>query len=131
MSDWSMFHGDPLHTGEVLDSAIDSGTVPGLVLLHSIEVPGSILSTPAIVDGCAFVGLANTQAVASQIGGQLLKIDLASGEPACPPYTWEIPLDEKDSHGFCGMGVTPAVAEGLVVFSAFNGLVYCLRRRKQ
>lgn len=123
--DWWMFHGDPAHTGEVVTSRITSETVPGLSLLHSIDVPGSILSTPAVVDGFVFVGLANTREVATQIGGQMLKVDLASGVVDAT-FRWEIPIDDRDSHGFCGMGCTPAVADGRVYFSAFNGKLYCL-----
>ena len=90
-------------------------------------MPGSVLSTPAVVDGYVFVGLANTREVATQNGGQLLKIDLASGE-IIAQFTWEIPVGERDSHGFCGMGCTPAVADDRVVFSAFDGKLYCLSR---
>jgi outer membrane protein assembly factor BamB len=122
---WWMFHGDPAHTGEVSDTHITAESVRSLELLHSLEVPGSVLSTPAVVAPYAYVGLANTLEVATQIGGQMLKIDLASGEVVAR-YTWEIPIDERDTHGFCGMGCTPAVAEGCVVFSAFNGKLYCL-----
>lgn len=122
---WWMFHGDLAHSGEVNDSHITAESVKDLQLLHSIEVPGSVLSTPAVVGAYAYLGLANTLAVATQIGGQMLKIDLASGE-IIARYTWEIPIGERDTHGFCGMGCTPAVADGCVVFSAFNGKLYCL-----
>lgn len=120
-----MFHGDPGHTGEVVDTGITAQNVSDLALLHSIDVPGAILSTPAVVGGFVFVGLANTREVATQIGGQLLKIDLASGNVVAE-FRWEIPLDERDTHGFCGMGCTPAVADGRLFFSAFNGKLYCL-----
>jgi outer membrane protein assembly factor BamB len=60
-----------------------------------------------------------------QNGGQLLKVDLASGQVAAS-FNWAIPSDERDSHGFCGMGCTPAVADGRVCFSAFDGKLYCL-----
>jgi outer membrane protein assembly factor BamB len=120
-----MFHGDPAHTGEAQGGAIDAGNVAGLRLLHSLAVPGSILSTPAVVDGFVIVGLANTLEVATQNGGQMLKVDAASGEVVAT-FTWEIPPDEGDSHGFFGMGSTPAVADGRVYFSAFNGKFYCL-----
>ena len=51
-SNWWTFHGDVARTGEVTGSSIDSTTVSKLTCTHSINVPGSILSTPAIVDGC-------------------------------------------------------------------------------
>jgi outer membrane protein assembly factor BamB len=126
---WCMFHGDLAHSGEVTATSITSANVAGLSLLHSLPVPGSVLSTPAVVDGCVFVGLANTLAVATQNGGQLLKIDLSSGE-VIAQFTWQIPLDERDTHGFCGMGCTPAVTEDRVVFSAFNGKLYCLSKNE-
>jgi outer membrane protein assembly factor BamB len=120
-----MYHGDLAHSGEVTASEISAENVSTLTLRHSHAVPGSILSVPAVVDGCVFVGLANTHDVATQNGGQLLKIDLASGETLAT-FKWSIPASERDSHGFCGMGVTPAVSQGRVVFTAFNGRLYCL-----
>ena len=126
-SGWWMFHGDPAHSGQATASPITSANVSKLRLRHSVPVPGSVLSTPAVVDGCVFVGLANTREVATQNGGQMLKIDLASGE-IVSRFTWEIPVTERDSHGFCGMGCTPAVAGDRVVFSAFDGKLYCLSK---
>ena len=120
-----MYHGDLSHSGEATASEITAANVSSLELRHSIDVPGSILSTPAVVDGCVFVGLANTLDVATQNGGQLLKIGLESGRTLAR-FEWAIPKDERDTHGFCGMGVTPAVSGGRVVFSAFNGRLYCL-----
>lgn len=124
-SAWRMFHGDLSHSGEVTATNITSATVSRLSLLHSLTVPGSVLSTPAVADGCVFVGLANTLEVATQNGGQMLKIDLASGKTLAQ-FTWHISLDERDTHGFGGMGSTPAVADDRVVFSAFDGKLYCL-----
>jgi outer membrane protein assembly factor BamB len=124
-SNWWMFHGDPAHTGEVTASSIDSKTVGGLKLTQSLNVNGSILSTPAIVDGYVYCGLANSLAAAAQNGGQFIKVDLNSGQTVAQ-YNWNIDPKERDSHGFCGMGCTPAVAGGRVVFSAFDGKLYCL-----
>lgn len=124
-SNWWMFHGDPAHTGEATGSPIDSKSVSGLKLLHSIEVKGSILSTPAVVDGFAYVGLANSLEAAKQDGGQFLKIELATGNIAAT-FTWQINPADRDTHGFCGMGCTPAVVNGKVYFSAFDGKLYCL-----
>jgi len=124
-ANWWMYHGDASHSGEATTSEITAQNVATLTLRHSLKVPGSVLSTPAIVDGFVFVGLANTREVATQNGGQLLKVDVASGDVVAR-FTWEIPADERDSHGFCGMGVTPAVADGRVFFSAFNGKLYCV-----
>lgn len=124
-SNWWMFHGDLAHTGEASGSPIDSTNVTGLKLTQSIDVPGSILSTPAVVDGYVYVGLANSLEAAAQNGGLLLKIELATGKTAAS-FPWSITASEGDTHGFCGMGCTPAVADGNVYFSAFNGQVYCL-----
>jgi outer membrane protein assembly factor BamB len=123
-----MYHGDLAHSGEATDSDISADNVSTLTLQHSITMPGSILSVPAVVDGYVFVGLANTRAVATQNGGQLLKIDLESGKTLAT-FSWSIPASERDTHGFCGMGVTPAVSQGRVVFSAFNGKLYCLSEK--
>lgn len=124
-SNWWMFHGDPAHTGEVTASAINSGSVASLKLTQSLNVNGSILSTPAVVDGYVYCGLANSLAAAAGNGGQFIKVDLATGQTVAT-YDWAIPSRESDSHGFCGMGCTPAVANGSVFFSAFNGKFYCL-----
>lgn len=125
VSNWWMFHGDLAHTGEATGSSINSKTAGNLKLTQRIEVPGSILSTPAVVDGFVYVGLANSLEAAAQNGGQFLKIDAATGKTVAT-YRWDIQRSEGDTHGFCGMGCTPAVVDGNVYFSAFNGKVYCL-----
>lgn len=124
---WWMFHGDPAHSGEVTDSGISSATIKNLESIASIQVPGSILSTPAVVDGFVYVGLANSHApeVPTSNGGTVLKVDITSGRTVAS-FSWVIDLNERDSHGFSGMGCTPAVVDGKAYFSAFNGVVYCL-----
>jgi outer membrane protein assembly factor BamB len=124
-STWWMFHGDPAHTGEATGSNIDSTSVKNLALLHSIEVKGSILSTPAVDDQFVYVGLANSLEAVMQDGGQFLKIELATGN-IVQTFTWAIDPKDRDTHGFCGMGCTPAVINGKVYFSAFDGKLYCL-----
>lgn len=124
-SNWWMFHGDLAHTGEASGSTINSGNVSGLKLTQSIDVPGSILSTPAVVDGFVYVGLANSLQATDANGGLLLKIDLATGKTAAS-FPWATDKGEGDSHGFFGMGCTPAVVDGCVYFSAFDGKAYCL-----
>lgn len=126
-SNWWMFHGDMAHTGEAAGSSINQSNVKNLKLTQSINVPGSILSTPAVVDGYVYVGLANSLEAAMQSGGQFLKIELATGKTAAT-FHWTINPIDRDSHGFCGMGCTPAVANGKVYFSAFDGKVYCLNQ---
>jgi outer membrane protein assembly factor BamB len=122
-----MFHGDPAHTGEATGSDIDCTTVANLKLVASINVNGSILSTPAVVDGYVYCGLANSLDAAAQNGGQFIKVELSSGKTVAT-YNWNIDAKERDTHGFCGMGCTPAVAGGKVYFSAFDGKLYCLNQ---
>jgi len=128
-TNWWMFHGDTAHTGEVTDSAINSCTVAKLTNTFSIDVPGSILSTPAIADGYVYVGLANAAAdkkVPTGIGGSMLKVNIDTGVTE-GTFNWSIDINERDSHGFAGMGCTPAVVNGFVYFIAFNGVLYCLK----
>ncbi|MDH5672351.1 MAG: PQQ-binding-like beta-propeller repeat protein [Myxococcales bacterium] len=122
---WWMHHGDAAHTGLATDSSIDSSNVRNLALRHEVLLGGPILSTPAVVDGFVYVGIANNLAVAKQNGGGFFKVCCKSGEVVAR-YSWAIEADERDTHGFCGMGCTPAVRDGKVVFAAFNGKVYCL-----
>jgi len=126
-SNWWMFHGDPAHTGEVSGSAIDSSNVANLKLVASLNVNGSILSTPAVVDGYVYCGLANSLEAAAQNGGQFIKVELATGNTTAT-YNWSINPADRDTHGFCGMGCTPAVVNGKVYFSGFDGKVYCLNQ---
>jgi outer membrane protein assembly factor BamB len=101
--------------------------VANLKLVASLNVNGSILSTPAVVDGFVYCGLANSLEAAAQNGGQFIKVELATGNTTAT-YNWSInPLD-RDTHGFCGMGCTPAVVNGKVYFSGFDGKVYCLNQ---
>jgi outer membrane protein assembly factor BamB len=123
-----MFHGDPAHTGEATGSAINSSNVSGLKLTQTINVNGSILSTPAIVDGFVYCGLANSlEEIVKGNGGQFIKVNLSTGETAAT-FNWPINPVDRDTHGFCGMGCTPAVTGGKVYFSAFDGKVYCLNQ---
>lgn len=127
-TNWWMFHGDTAHSGEVTDSSINSNTVAKLKNTFSLNVPGSILSTPAVVDGYIYVGLANATAVPAVptgIGGSMLKVNIETGVTEAS-FEWSIDINERDSHGFSGMGCTPAVVDGKVYFIAFNGVLYCL-----
>jgi outer membrane protein assembly factor BamB len=127
-----MYHGDPAHSGFVgSGSAINAAALSGgkFGVLHTLNVGGSILSVPAVCDGFIYVGLANSRDVAAEMGGSLLKISLQSGVTAAK-YSWKIALNERDTHGFCGMGSTPTVvgdsASGKVYFVGFNAKLYCL-----
>ena len=124
-SNWWMFHGDAAHSGTVHGSLIGRQTIEKFTLLHDIEIPGPVLSVPAIVDGHVYVGLANNHNLPGSNGGLFLKIALDSGQIVAR-YEWAIDPAEGDSHGFMGMGCTPAVWKGKVFFSAFNGKFYCL-----
>lgn len=128
-TNWWMFHGDTAHTGEVTDSPINSGNVADLKLIHKLQVPGSILSTPAVADKYVYVGLANpagVETVPGGAGGSVLKINIETGVTE-HSFSWVININDRDSHGFTGMGCTPAVADGLVTFMGFNGICYCLK----
>jgi outer membrane protein assembly factor BamB len=129
---WWMYHGDPAHTGFVgSGSAIDAAALSGgkFGVLHTLNVGGSILSVPAVSDGFIFVGLANSRDFVGEMGGTLLKIDLASGQTV-KKFPWKIELNERDTHGFCGMGSTPTIVgdskTGKVYFVGFNAKLYCL-----
>jgi outer membrane protein assembly factor BamB len=130
---WWMYHGDPAHTGFVgSGSAINAAALSGgkFGILHTLNVGGSILSVPAVTGGFIYVGLANSREVVGELGGTLLKIELASGSIASK-YTWCIDNEfERDAHGFCGMGSTPSVVgdskTGKVYFVGFNAKLYCL-----
>ena len=124
-SNWWMYHGDPAHSGAVTGSRINRNNAAQLRVLHDIEIPGPVLSVPAIVDGFIYVGLANNLDAPNANGGQFLKIDIAAGE-ITQKFEWAINPAEGDSHGFMGMGCTPAITGGKVYFMAFNGKLYCL-----
>ncbi len=127
-SGWWTFHGDTDRSGFVSDSPINASNVTKLQTLHTIQLGGPVLSTPAVVDGFVYVGTANGTNRGGQVspdGGSFYKIDLASGTIAAT-FHWPTDRPEGDTHGFTGMGCTPAVLEGRVYFSAFNGKVYCL-----
>jgi outer membrane protein assembly factor BamB len=129
---WWMYHGDPAHTGFVgSGSAINAAALSGgkFGVLHTLHVGGPILSVPAVCDGFVYVGVANSRDVASNMGGSLVKVSLQSGATAAK-FSWKINLNERDTHGFCGMGSTPTIVgdstSGKVYFVGFNAKLYCL-----
>ncbi len=127
-NDWWTFHGDTDRSGFVSDSPINASNVSKLKALHTLQLGGPVLSTPAVVGGFIYVGTANGTQSDGQPdpdGGSLHKIDLAAGTIVAT-FHWPTNRDEGDTHGFTGMGCTPAVVGGRVYFSAFNGKVYCL-----
>lgn len=124
-SGWWMHHGDPEHSGYVSDSPINSSNASKLKVHKELQLGGPVLSTPAVVDGYVYVGTANAHGATDSNGGSFYKIELATGTVAAT-FNWDIPSGERDSHGFCGMGCTPAVIGGKVYFVAFNAKLYCL-----
>lgn len=125
-----MYHAGYGHGGNASQgSPLNSGNVnPGqFKLLHQIQVNGSILSVPAIVDGSVYVGLANSHELPGSNGGALQKYNLATGTLE-KEYTWPIEVKDRDSHGFTGMGCTPTVINGFVYFIGFDAKLYCLRQ---
>lgn len=128
--DWWMFHGDRKHSGNAANfdgrSDICAANVKSYLKTHlDVYLGGSILSTPAIVKGFVYVGTANSDEAQSENGGKFFKINIENGEIAAR-FTWNTNTEEGDSHGFFGMGCTPAVVGGRVFFSAFDGKFYCL-----
>jgi outer membrane protein assembly factor BamB len=124
---WWMYQGGPAHGGYVTDTPINAANAAQLQTLHSIQVGGPVLSVPAVVDGYAYVGVANAAAAPGNNGGGLFKVNLASGAIEAS-YVWPVDLSQRDTHGFTGMGCTPAVTGGFVYFSAFDGYFYCLHQ---
>ena len=103
---WWMYHGDPQHTGFVSDSPINASNAGKLKVWKELQLGGPVLSTPAIVDGFVYVGIANAQGAVGSNGGAFYKIELATGAIAAT-FHWDIPASEGDAHGFCGMGSHP------------------------
>lgn len=124
-TNWWMYHGDVEHSGRAAGSRISRATIASLKLKHDIDVAGPVLSVPAIVDGYIYVGLANSHDAIGANGGEFLKIDAQTGLTVAS-FKWDIDPADGDTHGFMGMGCTPAVVNGNVYFSAFNGKLYCL-----
>jgi len=123
-SGWWMYHGDRAHTGYVSDSDIKARNVSSLKTVCDVELGGPVLSVPAVTDGYIYVGVANYLKAQGGNGGALHKVNL-QGE-IVQTFHWDLGDDLRDTHGFTGMGCTPAVVNGRVYFGAFNGKFYCL-----
>ena len=126
--DWFMYHGGYGHGGNAgSGSPLTSETVasPQFQLLNSIQTNGSVLSVPAVVDGYIYVGLANSHDAPGSIGGSLLKYDITTGQKV-QEFTWPINVNDRDTHGFTGMGCTPTVINDFVYFVGFDAKLYCL-----
>ncbi|HEX8209693.1 MAG TPA: PQQ-binding-like beta-propeller repeat protein [Longimicrobium sp.] len=125
---WWMYQGGPAHGGYVTDTPIDSSNAATLETAFTVQLDGPVLSVPAVTDGYAYVGVANNHKVPGSNGGGLYRVELATGQVAPDSFTWTTVLDQRDSHGFTGMGCTPAVVNGNVYFVAFDGWMYCVRQ---
>ena len=116
---WFMYHGGYNHGGNASNGSSLNNTnvnANSFGILHSIEVPGSILSVPAVVDGYIYVGLANSHESPGSNGGALQKYDIETGK-LVHEFNWDISgSNAGDIHGFTGMGCTPTVINGLVLF---------------
>lgn len=139
-SEWTMFHGDAAHSGVITGAQINATNAKNLKRVNTLEVGGAILSVPAVTSQYVYVGTANgttasetvdkgsdqkTEQVKLANGGSFHKIALASGEIE-QSYYWQTDRSEGDTHGFTGMGCTPAVVGGFVFFVAFDGCIRCL-----
>jgi len=126
-TDWWTFHGDAARSGCVAGSNLTTANVANLKTLHTLQVGGPVMSVPAFANGFIYVGVANFTGSKQDgaDGGAFHKIDPAQGTIAAT-YTWPTERNEGDTHGFTGMGCTPAVVDGRVYFSAFDGKLYCL-----
>ena len=127
---WFMYHGGYHHGGNASNGSTLNNTnvnPTDFGLLHSIEVPGSILSVPAVVDGFIYVGLANSHDSPGSNGGVIQKYNLETGDLVCD-FSWNITKYAGDIHGFTGMGCTPTVINGFVYFVGFDAILYCLNQ---
>lgn len=126
VSDWSQYHGNIYNDGLATGSPINSKNVQNLKETL-LPMEGSILSVPAIVGDYVYVGTANSLGRPGANGGELYKINLKTKETEAT-FCWTIAQDERDTHGFTGMGNTPAIVNGKVYFLGFNAKLYCLNQ---
>ncbi len=116
---WWMYHGDPAHTGYVGSGS----TIDAAALTAAIRHPAHTQCRRADLVGAGgdrriiYVGVANSNAVIGDLGGTLLKVELASGTISANKYTWPIAANERDAHGFCGMGCTTSVVDARLISS--------------
>jgi hypothetical protein len=126
--DWFMYHGSYGHGGNAISEKLTAelvGNSKDFGLLSCIPTPGSILSVPAIVNGFIYVGLANSREAEGSNGGTIQRYEVASGK-LVDEFTWSINVEERDTHGFTGMGCTPTVVNDCVYFVGFDAILYCL-----
>lgn len=127
---WFMYHGGYGHGGNAsAGSTLSTANVnkAQFGLLNQIQVDGSILSVPAVVDGYIYVGLANSHNAPGSNGGAFQKYDITNGDKVAE-FNWQIDVKDRDSHGFTGMGCTPTIIDGFVYFVGFDAKLYCLKQ---
>lgn len=127
---WFMYHGGYGHGGNAsAGSTLTSANVnkAQFGLLNQIQVDGSILSVPAVVDGYIYIGLANSHGAPGSNGGSFQKYDITNGDKVAE-FNWQIDVKDRDSHGFTGMGCTPTIIDGFVYFVGFDAKLYCLKQ---
>lgn len=124
-SDWWTYHHDAQLTGVATCSSINSTTVGGLTKKWDPLLDGPIISIPSIVNGRVYVGTGNSTTAASNSGGTLYKINLASGATEAS-FTFNTPVGDGARQGYAGIGCSPAITGGKVYFSGLNGKLYCL-----
>ncbi|PON16534.1 hypothetical protein C2W62_17990 [Candidatus Entotheonella serta] len=127
-SGWWMFHGDPAHTGFVSGGRINRESVAKLQTLHTLQVGGPVLSTPAIADGYVYVGTANATDSPGANGGNFHKINLQTGQIEAT-YRWTIPGNEGDTHGFTRYGLHAGGGGWPGLFQRFQWQVVLFERR--
>ena len=107
---WWMYHGDPAHTGyigsgsDITADAIKSDRFADAA--HADDVGRTDPLGSCRVGGVRLCRPGELARLAGELGGTLLKIELQSGAIA-HKFSWKIELNERDAHGFCGMGSTP------------------------
>jgi len=126
---WWMYHGDPAHTGRAgpIESTITAAALRArqFGVVATLRLGGPVLAVPAVSDGFIYVGLASAPGLAPARRGMLHKVALATGKIAAT-FTWPIEPNGRDTHGFRGMGTTPAVVGGRVYFVDFDARLHCL-----
>src|SRR5262249_44273832 len=102
--DWTMFRGNPAHTGFTVESDIGVGNVSTLQEKWTGATGDDIVSSPAVVDGTVYVGSNDNRVYA-------FSADASTGCSGTP--TTCNPLWKSSSLGGDVQG-SPAVADGRV-----------------
>lgn len=104
--DWSQFRLTSDHAAFNLDeSVIDTATVQSLAPLWTAATGGPVLSSPAVVDGAAYVGSTDGSVYAVDAGGGKVLWSVATGGP---------------------VRSSPAVSHGIVFVGSDDGSLYAI-----